>query len=262
MTEPLSTWKLVFDSVTGTSHESNDTPCQDCCRVVTVPGSEEDILIAVCADGAGSAEHSDTGSQLACDQFIELCQTYISNESISEVSTERIVSWLISIREILDTKAEELEVESRQLATTLLGCVITPSDSIFVQIGDGAMLFRCEQEFEYAFWPHSGEYANTTNFLTSDDYLDKFEWRMITDRVNELVAFTDGLERLILKFEDQSIHEPAIIPMLEVVRKSETGEEFFEPLRSFLNSNIVNERTDDDKTLVLATRLRNHEATC
>ena len=69
----------------------------------------------------------------------------------------------------------------------------------------------------------------------------------------------DGLERLVLKFEDQTVHEPAIIPMLNAIRKSETGEEFFVPLREFLNSKSINERTDDDKTLVLATRLKNDE---
>ena len=146
------------------------------------------------------------------------------------------------------------------MATTLLGCVVGPNGSLFVQIGDGAMLFRGVESFEYAFWPHSGEYANMTNFLTSDDYADKFEWKIVDEKIDELVAFTDGLERLILKFEDQTIHEPAIVPMLKAIKESETGEEFFEPLREFLNSEGVNERTDDDKTLILATRLKHDEA--
>ena len=40
---------------------------------------------------------------------------------------------------------------------------------------DGAMVFRGEDGFKYAFWPHSGEYANMTNFVTSDDYEEKFD---------------------------------------------------------------------------------------
>ena len=261
MTQHQTAWKTVFDSVKGTSHETSDQPCQDCCRVVTEPSTNGDVLIAVCADGAGSAEHSDQGSQIACDQFIQLCKKYLlENESIQDINHELISDWLQKIRDSIVEKAEEIETSIRQMATTLLGCIITSNESLFVQIGDGAMVFRGENSFECAFWPHTGEYANMTNFLTSDDFAEKFEWKIVNDQINEFVAFTDGLERLVLKFEDQSVHEPAIAPMLDAIRRSESGEEFFEPLRGFLNSKSVNERTDDDKTLVLATRLENDEA--
>ena len=261
MTQNQSKWKTVFDSVKGTSHETNDQPCQDCCRVITQSSTNGDVLIAVCADGAGSAEHSDQGSQIACDRFVELCKEYLlENGSIHEINHDLVSSWLEQIRDSIVEKAEEFETTIRQMATTLLGCIIASGESLFVQIGDGAMVFRSEDNFECAFWPHTGEYANMTNFLTSDDFAEKFEWKIVNEQINEFVGFTDGLERLVLKFEDQSVHEPAIVPMLDAIRRSDTGEEFFEPLRGFLNSDSVNERTDDDKTLVLATRLENDEA--
>ena len=261
MTQNQSEWKAVFDSVKGTSHEVSDQPCQDCCRVVAQPSPNGGVLIAVCADGAGSAKHSDQGSQIACNQFIKLCRNYIiENESIQDVNHELISDWLQQVRDSIAEKAEEIETSVRQMATTLLGCIITSSEALFVQIGDGAMVFRSKGNFECAFWPHTGEYANMTNFLTSDDFAEKFEWKIVIDQISEFVAFTDGLERLVLKFENQSVHEPAIAPMLDALRKSDNGEEFFEPLRGFLNSKGVNERTDDDKTLILATRLENDEA--
>ena len=261
MTQYQTKWKVVFDSVIGTSHETSDQPCQDCCRVFTLPSTNGDVLIAVCADGAGSAEYSDQGSQIACDQFVSLCKKhFVENESIQNVNHELVSGWLQQIRDLIAEKADELETSVRQMATTFLGCIITSNESLFVQIGDGAMVFRSEDNFECAFWPHTGEYANMTNFLTSDDFADKFEWKIVNDQINEFAAFTDGLERLMLKFEDQSVHEPAIVPMLDAIRQSDSGEEFFGPLRGFLNSKVVNERTDDDKTLILATRLENDEA--
>ena len=257
----MSKWNLVFDSVRGTSHEADDLPCQDCCRVLTHRTNDTSVLISVCADGAGSASFSDQGSQIACDKFVGQCQSYfVDDDSIRGVSQEIVSGWLKEIRNAIYQRAEELETDARQLATTILGCVIGERVSFFLQIGDGAMVYRSDEPFEFAFWPHSGEFANMTNFLTSDNFESNTEWKIVEGEINELAAFTDGLERLVLKFEDQTIHEPAILPMLETIKNSKPEEDFFEPLRRFLSSDSVNERTDDDKTLILATRLHNGES--
>ena len=49
-------WKIASASVTGTSHHSASKSCEDChtTRVVTGPNGAE-ILVAIAADGAGSA---------------------------------------------------------------------------------------------------------------------------------------------------------------------------------------------------------------
>lgn len=261
MNENQRDWKTVFDSVKGTSHEINDQPCQDCCRALTHHSTTGEVLIAVCADGAGSAQHSDQGSQLACDQFVELCRQYlVDNDSFQNINRALISKWLEQIRDSIALKAKQFETPVRQMATTLLGCMIAPRESLFIQIGDGAMVFRGSENFEYAFWPHSGEYANMTNFLTTEDFSEKFEWKIVDDQVNEFVAFTDGLERLVLKFDKQTVHEPAIVPMLNAIQKSNIDDEFLEPLREFLNSCAVNDRTDDDKTLILAVRHKKDDA--
>ncbi|WP_145041544.1 PP2C family serine/threonine-protein phosphatase [Gimesia chilikensis] len=253
-------WKVVFDSVQGTSHERNNQPCQDCSRVVKHQVAEEEILIAVCADGAGSSTHSAEGARIVCDEFVKLGQSYLNEQhTIEEVSQEIILSWLKQIRSEMLNEADQLQTELSQMASTFLGCIITPQCALFIQIGDGAMIYKEAEQFQYAFWPHSGEYINMTNFLTSDKYQEQVEWKIITKQIDEFAAFTDGLERLVLNFEKQFVHEPAVVPMLNALRSSETGEEFFDPLRSFLNSKNINERTDDDKTLVLATRLNNEE---
>jgi len=68
--------------------------------------------------------------------------------------------------------------------------------------------------------------------------------------------YSDGVQRLALSFEQRIPHNPFFEPMLNVLRnqKSAECEALDQQLAHFLNSPQINERTDDDKTLILATR--------
>jgi hypothetical protein len=256
MSGSSDTWNKLHESVAGTSHIETGKPCQDSCRVSETDGN----LIAVCADGAGSATHSEHGSELVCDKFIQTFGELLRDDpGMESVTQDSLESKLRKIRVALTEKAEELGVPIKQLATTLVGCVITKDQGLFVQIGDGAMVYEASREYRCVFWPQSGEYANVTNFLTAEDFENKFVWKIIPEEIRELVLFTDGLERLILKFDSETVHQPAFVPMLVTLRASKAVEELFEPLRNFLQSESVNERTDDDKTLVLASRINHAE---
>ena len=56
------------------------------------------------------------------------------------------------------------------------------------------------------------------------------------------------------------VHGPFFKPMFENLRRAPNGDILRDSLSAFLNSSRVNERTDDDKTILLATRrpLTNH----
>jgi hypothetical protein len=249
-------WKTVFDSVCGTSHVSGCLPCQDACRVYVVQSAEAENLIIVCADGAGSAKHSDVGSLLACDTLLDILKDWIGfGGDVCSLDRDHVDSWLQSVRNELFKRAKALDVPVRELATTLIAGIVTQDAAFFFQIGDGAAVVRLGNDFECVFWPQSGEYANTTNFLTDLEYKKSVEVRLIEQRVEECAVFTDGLERLILNFKEHRVHKPFLEPMFQSLRASNEQVDFFELLRQFLNSQKVNDRTDDDKTLILATRL-------
>ena len=59
------------------------------------------------------------------------------------------------------------------------------------------------------------------------------------------------------RFDQQTSHLPFFDPMLKVLRQTNPDhcEVLNDQLVHFLSSSAINERTDDDKTLVLATRL-------
>lgn len=252
-------WKTVYDSVVGTSHSFLGSPCQDACRIEQLTNESESLLVACLADGAGSASHAHFGSEAACNAFIRVVErAYTSTEFPQCVDRETIIEWCREMRHIIEQRALELGVDTRQLACTFLGAIVGEKAAVFFQIGDGAMVMEKGNGYQVVFWPQSGEYANTTNFLTDDRFDAAVEWCYFEESVDEFAAFSDGLERLALNFSDRSVHAPFLIPMFEALRDSDSADEFFIPLRRFLDSPQVNDRTDDDKTLVIATRLSSH----
>jgi hypothetical protein len=117
------------------------------------------------------------------------------------------------------------------------------------------MVVAQEDAYEPVFWPQSGEYANTTNFLTDPEWAEHLAFAQRPVRVEELALLTDGLQTLALSFAGRTVHAPFFRPMFQRLRAAAPGEGLARALRQFLDSEPVNARTDDDKTLILATRV-------
>jgi hypothetical protein len=107
-----------------------------------------------------------------------------------------------------------------------------------------------------ALWPQTGEYANCTWFLTDADAASRVQAARAKG-VHELALLTDGLQGLALQFVSRAAHGPFFEPMFARLRgvSAMRPRGLAKELQTFLDSPAVNQRTDDDKTLVLATRL-------
>ena len=68
-----------------------------------------------------------------------------------------------------------------------------------------------------------------------------------------MALFTDGLQTLALDYT-RAAHSPFFAPMFAALSSETEPGGLLGPLSAFLESPAVNERTDDDKTLILATR--------
>lgn len=219
-----------------------------------VSAGDEMVLIIACADGAGSAELSADGARIACEQFFDVARHALDERrSLDGVDRDILLGWYrLAQREIAD-EADRRAVPVRQLACTLLTALVGEHRTVFAQVGDGCIVYLEGERYECAFWPQIGEYANTTNFLTQVNLDASFEF-IEKPRIDEVAAFSDGLQRLALSFTGKAVHQPFFGPVFATLR-SEPADELAAPLRKFLSSPAVTERTDDDKTLVLATRL-------
>ncbi len=212
-------------------------------------------LVVCVADGAGSANFSHFGAERACSTFRELIARDGSQLSADGGVFSRLaISWCHEIRSAIEHEAIARNVALRQLACTFIGAIVLEEQAFFLQVGDGAVVVHFDEGFEAVCWPQSGEYANTTNFITDNTIEDLVFARALDKRVSKLAMFTDGLERLILRFADEAVHEPFLLPLFESLKSATDERDLCQPLHDWLQSDPVNERTDDDKTLVLALR--------
>ena len=240
-------WKLVYGSVRGTSHVQSGQPCQDYCAG-SVVGS---TLVAACSDGAGSAELSHLGSKAAVERFME---DAASLRIGPRAGCDRGLGGRRPRAGCLKRPPRK-ESSPRQLACTLLVAIVGDGWAAFAQIGDGVIVFDGDAGYELAFWPDNGEYANTTRFLTDDDYRKHLRIEIVTRQVSELAVLTDGLQMLALDFRRARVHDRFFEPLFRTVRNNPDEEALRASLLEFMDSKRVNERTDDDKTLLLATRI-------
>ena len=122
-----------------------------------------------------------------------------------------------------------------------------------MQIGDGGIVVDVGKGLQVPVVPMSGEYANMTQFITDDDAIDVLVSKVFPDIASKVAVFTDGIQRLALNMAANTAHEPFFAPFFKVLASATTGQEdqLQTALARFLNSDAVNERTDDDKTLAL-----------
>ncbi len=253
-------WRFASASVIGSSHIKTGAPCQDAHKAAVLRGRDAEVFAAALSDGAGSAQFSDVGSRTVCRHLLEATATYVDRTGGATPPTEMEVrTWIGDARAEIYGYAESAGFIARDFACTLLFCILGKNWAVYAQIGDGAMCVPTEVPNEWCWicWPQKGEYANTTRFLTDQNWTEFLTIESHTKCVNEIAMFTDGIENLALVQATMLVHSPFLNGMLPSVRQSEaTGAdaELNEKLAAFLSSGRVLERTDDDKTLVLASR--------
>jgi Protein phosphatase 2C len=242
-------------SVPGTSHAKAKTPCQDAHAGTATRPHGESFLVLACADGAGSAARSEEGAAAATSAFVRAACVYL--ETGAAVTRESILECFRIARAAIEARAVKLEIPSRELACTLLGAVVGEEHAWFAQIGDGLIVVGeeggKEQKYLPVFWPRVGDYLNDSDFLTGDRFEAQVQFAERSAPA-ELSLSTDGLQLLMANLSARTIHQGFFTPIFAQLRQAEEADELLAPLRDFLSSDKVNQRTDDDKTLLLAMR--------
>ena len=250
-------WRFLAESVVGTSHRQARTSCQDSHLCVTRRAGGADYLIAACSDGAGSASHSDAGSRLAVTAAVKLALGFLdAGHDLATIDHDVAVGWVTAIRDRIAAEADRAGVPQRQMACTLLVTVVAAAQAVFVHVGDGANVTRDPSgSIAPVFWPKTGEYANSTYFVTEPDAPATLQFDRRAGTVDAVAVFTDGVQALALNYTDRSAHGPFFEPLFGLLRDAAEPSDLCVPFRAFLDSKAMNDRTDDDKTLVLAVRV-------
>lgn len=245
-------WSYIAASVKGTSHERTGQRLQDAHRCFAA----DDFLVAVACDGAGSASHGGEGASLAARRVSSLALTHL--RAIGQFPDDRTIeAWVDETRDLIAAAANKRKLQPRDFAATLVMAIASKDEVLCAHIGDGAIALReCQANaWTSLSWPENGEYASTTYFLT-DENQPRLRISSAKKPIEAIAVMTDGIERLALDFAIQSPHSPFLDVMAAPLQGNVTGRDskLSKALASFLGSDGVNARTDDDKTLIVATR--------
>jgi hypothetical protein len=252
----VAQWSWVGASSTGTSHLASESGCDDAGACIETRTPSGPTLICAVSDGAGSASLSRIGSHITVRGFCRSALAFArAGRTPKNLDRSVVGDWLDDIRSRIEHASIRERSPRRSFAATLVGCVVQADGIAIVHVGDGACAFRlrAETEWQVPSWPAHGEYASTTNFVT-DDPEPKSNVAYVSGNVAEVALFTDGLERLALDFTTRRAFIPFFTSMFRALPSDLSGrdKQLSRELRAFLDSRVVTDRTDDDKTLVLA----------
>lgn len=258
-------WRWAAVSVRGSGHERVGLPCQDASSAQVMETERGPVLLAVAADGAGSAPFADVGARRVCEGFLTWMGRRLAEGAdafdalLDSARTAWTADLLTELRQGIAEEAERSNEPLSAYAATLLGCAIGMAGAVFVQVGDGAVVFRDAPDGTWALAcpPWRGEYANTTVFVTSNRAHEALSLRAVPGCLREVVLMTDGVEFLAIRQADAKPHLPFfdfITGPFRVAEAAWSEQEAREFLERFLASEAVCTRTDDDKTLIVAIR--------
>lgn len=239
------TWNLASTSVTGTRHATRQQPCQDAHAIVQL----DNLLIMAVSDGAGSAAHSQTGALLATTTTAAFVAGALLGRRPrpKELATVH-KNAVLQTRATIAQHAQQHGHRIGDYATTLLAVVVTNRYIATLQLGDGGIV-TCDTRGRLAILTRQQEreYVNEVTFVTCDHYQEELHIRVLPRRnVQAVFVFTDGVESLCVRRASNQPHPGFFHPLLDTTPSSAD-------LTTLLESQRVCDRTDDDKTLVIAT---------
>ncbi|MCW5681139.1 MAG: protein phosphatase 2C domain-containing protein [Xanthobacteraceae bacterium] len=256
-------WTIVSASVAGSSHVILDKPCEDSAVCFEKSGNEGSILIAVASDGAGSAELARIGSRIVVRSIANAVSKFINDGgSIRSINEETAMTWIDQTRDAIGHIASKSSRSLRDYAATLVAAIVSDEYFVLIHVGDGACVVAEENSNNYVVpsWPAQGEYASTTFFVTQDP-LPPVNLVSLEGRFDRIAVFTDGIESLVLETASQKAHQPFFDKFFSALQGVTAGRSRYlsKNLKTFLQSKAVLDRTDDDKTLLLALRANHHQ---
>jgi hypothetical protein len=251
-------WRVVGAAAIGISHKKQNLPCQDAQAYRLVSAAGRPLLLAAVADGAGSAEFSDRGAQAAVEAALQTLEAELlitEGHSLEEYAGLLYLAFESARAAVVKLAGQE-ELTLRSLATTLT-CTLAHSEGVVAaQLGDGAVVALLGAENLLSVTqPQRGEYANETYFLTQEDALERLEIIILEAPLQGLAVMSDGLMRLAMQMPANEPHLPFFKPLFAFTKHAADPAAAARQLESFLSSERVCTRTDDDKSLVLAVCL-------
>ncbi len=254
-------WTAAVDYRQGRLHRESGVPCQDFGRLAK---PSEDLLIGAIADGAGSAGLGHRGARTAVSTALAFLQERLAAEpdvrgdpAGGQGGAEALFDGLLrAVRIALEAEARAHGQAVESFATTLLAFAAGPRGVAAYQIGDGWLVCRMPgADYLLLSRPQRGEYANETVFVTSPEAESAQTLSHHSQPVQFVCAATDGLsdvsiERVPMPEADRP-HEAFFRPLDRFIAETHEDSDAHHAIRTFLRSDRLQARVEDDVTLML-----------
>jgi len=229
-------------------------PCQDSSLAELVDNGN--TVICALSDGAGSAKYAEEASMTQVEEVVQYFRCILFDhpnpiELIKEFDVTDGIKVLDEIRQKLSELSKANGVKINDYSATLLFGIINKECSVFYQVGDGCWVIKKNNIYCAVTQPTQGEFVGQTVFVSSSNYSQEIQFEKIPFSIDAIIGFTDGIERLALDIKNNAPHYQFFNPIVESFIQEENRKSFEERISSFLNSERVCDRTDDDKTIVL-----------
>lgn len=238
-------WRVFAASAIGKSHIDSGLPCQDACG----SAFDNERLVAVVCDGAGSASKSDIGARECAESVCSFLSAVVG--SSSSCVTPSVIEQAIEVaRGHLQLRADELGLPVRELACTVVGVVLFQDGGYLFHIGDGMAAVELADNSTILSLPENGEYANETYFITGDDWLPHLRTTPFAGTIRCVSLMSDGAMPFAVNREKTGMFGPFIDPVrsyLATVSEAEGSEALLATLSDERTWSI----TSDDKSLLL-----------
>jgi serine/threonine protein phosphatase PrpC len=251
----LSTWLTpqIYQEI-GKAHLFDGNPCQDAQSVKLLKNNQ--WVVAVVCDGAGSAKFGLQGAQLASTYFASALEDVV-NELITRAPgawiNDAIIKCALNLRDQLRLSSDSDDLKDYH--TTLVAVLLGPTGGLSIHIGDGAVVGANVTRKEDLFYindnpiisePENGTYSNETFFITEGDWVKHLRIRPLP-KLDWIILATDGGCSLVFN-EHLQVKEDFLIPVMKAGVDPHTPPEF---LLNMLNEGKWSSLTHDDKTVVL-----------
>lgn len=180
----------------GDSHIKTGKNCQDYSGTISAinPNLKMEFGIAAIADGVGSCDYSEVGSQIAVTTVLKMLKEELS--VLQEVSEKSVLPLIkkafLQANENIEHEADEKELPFLLFDTTLTVIVLTDKGTCYVgHIGDdGVVALMSDGSYSMITQRIEGEEANSVFPLSSTKY---WTFGVVKKPVAALALMTDGL---------------------------------------------------------------------
>lgn len=234
-------------SICGALHKAKNLPCQDYCFAKKTKNK----LVAIAADGAGSAKYSKIGARIICET---LCNILIRS-NMQNIRTE-VIKAIECARQKLIFHRYNKTKNSRGLldfSATIVGVFCYKNQGIFFHIGDGAAIAYQKDDYQNLVIsePENGAFSCETYFFTMPDWQHNLRFTEFNEK-NRILLITDGVTGFVFSDDFFNIQRKFLIPILEYLEQEPRKTYAEQALKNTLNDKKAQRINPDDKTFFWA----------